>query len=97
MTPFFSSALSRERSVSSTPSIKVFSDRIGHWRFHGDRIERTLKAVGNVEHVAGEAGNSVDLGIGNLTPGALTKIFHLGQRAQRLVACLGQLPGERLH
>ena len=52
-------------------------------------IERTLEIVGDVEHVAGEAGDAVEAGIGDFLGGALAQIFHLGQRPQHAVARLG--------
>jgi len=40
--------------------------------------------------------DAVHLGIGHLAPGALAQVFHFRQRAQHLVARLGQFLGQGL-
>jgi hypothetical protein len=68
--------------------------RLGLGR-HG--IQRTLQIVGNVEHIAGKAGDAIGARIGHFLGGALAQVLHLGQRAQHLVARIRCFLLQHLH
>ena len=69
--------------MSSMPSISALKAPSALARSaSGHAVEGAADVVGGVQHVAGEVGDRVGAGIGDLALGAAAQVLHLGQRAQ---------------